>query len=218
MILIINNKPEPLEYFENYNTLCCNVEDLLGDRAFDLQRPLYFVSPANSLFFFDGGIDMSYSKMFPGLQNHMKSIINNDPSVPISLLGRKYCPIGGAVISKVKTDCYLIAAPTMLLPQNIKDTNNAYFAMKAVLKLWPGNGTLILPILGGGIGRMDIKDVQCQITKALSDYTGYITDKYVYLPNEAELEVIMSGQPRVYENSEFIKIDITQLKNTDVNK
>jgi len=220
MITILNNKAEPLQHFKGLNTLCCNVEDITrndwGFRPILSQRPIYFVSPANSLLFMDGGIDLAYSRMFKGIQQCVQYQMNNDPRIPTSLLGRKYLPIGGSLLYNINNEYSLIAAPTMLLPQNIKNTNNAYHAMKAILKIWPGNGVLVIPILGGGVGRIPPEEVYKQIKRAMDEYTGYILDT-LYLPHNNELAKIMNEQPKVYENSEFIKMDINQIKNTDIN-
>lgn len=180
------------------------------------QRPIYFVSPANSLLFMDGGIDLAYSRMFKGIQQTVQTQLNRDPRIPVSLLGRKYLPVGGALMSKISNEYSLIAAPTMLLPQNIKGSNNAYHAMKAILKVWPGDGVLIVPILGGGVGRMPPEEVYKQIKRAMDEYSGYLMDS-LYLPSTSELTQIMNEQPKVYENSEFIKMDICQIRNTDIN-
>src|SRR5689334_15250017 len=60
-------------------------------------KKIYFVSPANSLGFMDGGIDLAYSRiMFPGIELKVKNRINELGKV--NLLGRKYLPIGSAII------------------------------------------------------------------------------------------------------------------------
>jgi O-acetyl-ADP-ribose deacetylase (regulator of RNase III) len=218
-IVIINNKPEPLSHFKGLSTLCCNVEDITvrdkwGFKPLIQESPIYFCSPANSSLYMDGGIDLAYSRMFRGIQQSVQAQMNSYPQVPTSLLGRKYLPVGGALLNKITDEYYLIAAPTMLLPQNIKNTNNAYHAMKAILKVWPGNGVLVVPILGGGVGRMPPEEVYKQIKRAMAEYTGYI-NSLLYLPDN--LVQIMSEQPKIYENSEFIKMDISEIRNTDIN-
>lgn len=145
----------------------------------------------------------------------MQARLNNN-QVPVSLMGRKYIPVGGAVCQQLTKDYFMIAAPTMLLPQNIKTTNNAYYAMKAILKLWQGNGVLVIPILGGGVGRLDPETVCKQMKKAMDEYTGFITTT-LYIPSSEELNQIFKEQPRIYENSEFIKMKIDEIKNTDIN-
>jgi O-acetyl-ADP-ribose deacetylase (regulator of RNase III) len=215
MIVIINNKQEPLDFFKDMNTLCCNIEEIFTKIH---QKPVYFVSPANSLLFMDGGIDFAYCKMFKGIQQYVQENMRNNPCTPTSLLGRKYLPVGSAILNKISNDCYLISAPTMLLPQNISQTNNAYYSMKAILKVWPGNGILIVPLLGGGIGRIAPENVYEQMKKAMDEYGAYAGSEFIgpfYIPQN--VDQIMNEQPKVYENSEFIKLDISQIKNSNVN-
>jgi len=64
-IVIINNKPEPLSHFKGLSTICCNVEDITirndwGFKPIIEQRPIYFVSPANGLFFFSMAESMQH--------------------------------------------------------------------------------------------------------------------------------------------------------------
>lgn len=214
MITIINNKLEPLKAFEGFCTLCCDVQDI-NKQKFRTSKPVYFVSPANSKLYMDGGIDASYCKMFPGIQLRVQTQMRSYSQIPTSLVDIKYLPVGGALLNRISDDYYLIAAPTMLSPQNVKNTNNAYYAMKAILKVWPGNGTLIVPLLCGGVGMMSPENISKQIKKAIDEYN---VDEYkhelIYIPNES---YIMNEQPKVYENSEFIKIEINKIVNTDVN-
>lgn len=216
MIKIINNKPEPLKHFKDLDTLCCDVENIIDYLDFQ-DKHIYFISPANSFLFMDGGIDLSYTKMFNGIQKQLQFIMRNNHKTPTSLLGRKYLPIGGALIHKINDKCSIIAAPTMLLPQNIKGTQNAYHAMKAALKIWPGDGILIVPILGGGIGKIEPEEVYLQIKKAIDENEIGIVDT-LYLPTSNEINNILNQQPKVYENTEFISFDFYKLNNTDVNK
>ena len=79
----------------------------------------------------DGGIDKALSQIvFPGIETEVKSIVNN---IGIrTLLNRPYLPIGSSIIIE-KGQKNLIVAPTMLLPQNVSNTLNAYYATMAVL-------------------------------------------------------------------------------------
>lgn len=90
-IVIINNQPGPLKCFESqrFKTLCCNVEDIItrsemGLREIIFERPIYFVSPANSLLQMDGGIDTAYSRMFPEIQQNVQSKLLRSPRTPTS--------------------------------------------------------------------------------------------------------------------------------------
>jgi O-acetyl-ADP-ribose deacetylase (regulator of RNase III) len=134
MIKIIdkNNSDNTLECFSGLSTLYCNVEDLMDSES----RPIYFVSPSNAKLFYDGGIDAAYLKMFgSGLQQKIQRQMRGYQEMPESLLGQKYLPVGAAMLHKISGDYYIIASPTMLMPQVVSSTNNAYYAMKAVLKV-----------------------------------------------------------------------------------
>lgn len=95
---------------------------------------MFFVSPANSLGFMDGGIDYVLSRiMFPDIQRKVKAHILSKSYK--TLLGRPYLPIGQAVIVETQfPGVNLIAAPTMWLPQDVRQTHNAYHAMYAILE------------------------------------------------------------------------------------
>ena len=85
-----------------------------------------FVSPANSLGFMDGGIDMVLSRtMFPSCEKRLKALI--------AALGRPYLRVGSAAWFMVGPRTGFIAAPTMFLPHDVADTQNAYWAFLAAL-------------------------------------------------------------------------------------
>lgn len=212
-ILIINLHKEQLEVFRpDFSTLCCNVEDLLKNN--DIPRPLYFVSPANSFLFMDAGIDLNYMHMFPGIDRIIKPrLLQEKDYLPNSDLG-PFLPIGAALNTKISDDYYLISAPTMFLPQDVQNTNNAYHAMKAILKLWPNQGTLILPLLCGGIGKMKPENIKEQINKAIQEHNQShnqnneqsqfkIYNDTIYLPNDNIINNILDEQPQIYMNSYF---------------
>ena len=152
-IVIISSKIDELRQFENkgFNILCCDVSKI---NINELDKPIYYVSPANALLFMDGGIDKVYMNMFNGIEGLVKKNLKKEG--PISKLGRPYLPIGCSMITKVSDDKFLIGTPTMLMPQPVKDTNNAYYATKAILKLWPKKGTLLMVPLCCGYGHMSI--------------------------------------------------------------
>lgn len=177
MIKIINITEESLNIFKNHplwSTLCCDVRDILNNDS--IVRPIYFVSPANSFLIMDGGIDLMYMAMFQNINKDIKKRLE-DPNLPEDEIRGKYLPIGSAIITKelkdnnsnIIKDCFLISAPTMFLPGDVSDTENAYLAMKAILKLWPKEGTLILPLLCHGYGKMPVEKILFQINKALTE-------------------------------------------------
>ena len=91
----------------------------------------YYVSPANSLCFMDGGIDYALSRIiFPNIEIEIKKIVKQLGIT--SIVGKPYLPIGSSIIVN-KGKKSLIISPTMLLPQNVSNTKNAYYATMAVL-------------------------------------------------------------------------------------
>ena len=86
------------------------------------------VSPANSFGIMDGGIDLAIRRE---LGMHVEE------EVQTQILERYHgeLPIGAAVAVATKHAKWpwLIAAPTMRTPGNVRDTTNAYVAFRAVL-------------------------------------------------------------------------------------
>ncbi len=102
-------------------------------QAFAQQKDVAFVSPANSFLYQDGGIDLIYSReLWPGIESkcktRMKLLEHKD------FIDRPFLPIGSAIIMQadVEKAQWLVCALTMLLPQPIPQTCNAYWAMLAI--------------------------------------------------------------------------------------
>lgn len=135
-----------------------------------------FVSPANSLGFMDGGIDAAYRRMFPGCETVVKSAIAAIGER--TNLGRAYLRVGSVFWQPVKAGgTYLITAPTMFLPHNVSQTQNAYWAMRAILMAYdrirfasPQTTRLVVPSLCCGWGGMSPADSVAQIARAIADH------------------------------------------------
>ena len=94
-------------------------------------KQTYYVSPANSLCFMDGCIDYALSRViFPNIEKEVKTIV--EKLGIISIVGKPYLPIGSSIIIN-KGNKSLVISPTMLLPQNVSNTKNAYYATMAIL-------------------------------------------------------------------------------------
>lgn len=148
----------------------------------------------------DGGIDKVYSQvMFPGIEKEVKAAIKE--TCGVSDLGRPWLRIGDAL--KVKQ---LIVAPTMLLPQNVKDTKNAYYALNAALweADWTGISTLVVPGMCTGYGKMDVLTAVTQMKTAHEDFQhGRRCGKTT--------EEILKEQPKYYENLEFTNFPASEV-------
>jgi O-acetyl-ADP-ribose deacetylase (regulator of RNase III) len=94
-----------------------------------------FVSPANSLGFMDGGIDLVLSRdIMPGIESKVKNRIQ-ELGIQSSM-GRPYLPIGSVISVPHDSSTCLIITPTMFLPHDVRGTQNAYWSFYAALKMW----------------------------------------------------------------------------------
>jgi O-acetyl-ADP-ribose deacetylase (regulator of RNase III) len=172
-------------------------------------RKTYYVSPANSLCFMDGGIDYALSRIiFPNIEKEVKSIVEKLGIK--SIVGKPYLPIGSSIIID-KGDKSLIISPTMLLPQNVSNTKNAYYATIAVLYNILINKKenleeidIIFTSLCCGYGKMEENISIQQIIDGIKDYIDY-KPKQIY-KNIIINEPNLYEQPKYYQNTEFFSI------------
>lgn len=172
-----------------------------GDIASVPRDGAAFVSPANSLGVMDGGIDMVLSReMFPGCEKRLKAAIAALGHK--TKQGRPYLRVGSATWFMVGPRTGFIAAPTMFVPHDVSDTQNAYWAFLAILIAMEriekaSNGAvnqLVCTSLCCGVGRMDPKEAARQMFRTWNDYhagripaeTEYIGPEYVLLPSRDE--------------------------------
>jgi O-acetyl-ADP-ribose deacetylase (regulator of RNase III) len=133
------------------------------------------VSPANSFGYMDGGIDLAYRNFFGmEIQHRLRGKIHTDHFGEL--------PVGHAVI--VETNHaqfpFLIAAPTMRVPDRIGDTVNVYLAFRAALIAVINHnrsernriGSLRAPALGTGVGGMPIDRAARQMHAAYASVFG----------------------------------------------
>jgi O-acetyl-ADP-ribose deacetylase (regulator of RNase III) len=169
-----------------------------------------FVSPANSLGFMDGGIDYVYSRiMFPGIEPAVKRAIS-DRSGHVSKLGRPFLPIGNALVVPVPhaEQIFMVVAPTMLMPQDVRGTHNAYHATYAALKAaraTPGVRRLVIPGMCTGCGMLSPAEAVGQMHRAHTDFTSGRPPAWT----SAQID---NEQPPWYENTEFVDIPITSIR------
>ena len=147
-----------------------------------------FISPANSFGGMGAGIDKIYDKfMFPNISekiiskiSQLKTVTYLDRSFDSFHIqeNKPYLPIGEAIITPLTdypkyNSCYLITAPTMVVPDNIVGTNNPYLAFLACLKIvkkYPNIKTLVCPGLGTGVGEIIGYESARQIYEALYSF------------------------------------------------
>ncbi len=178
-------------------------------------KKTYYISPANSLCFMDGGIDYALSRIiFPNIETQVKQLVHQFGFT--SIMGRKYLPIGSSIIMDrgIKS---LVISPTMLLPQNVSNTNNAYYATMAALYNILINAKqniheidIIFTSLCCGYGQMDEDTSIRQILDGIRDYTRY--QPSIINPDIILHEPNLDEQPKYYQNTEFFHIPPEQIK------
>lgn len=169
-----------------------------------------FVSACNSLLFFDGGSDLAYQQIFPDVDNKMKSWIRRYDLR--DQFGGYFLPVGAATIKSFGKK-RLICCSTMLLPQDVSDTRNAYNCFKLILELIDKQADVrevLVPGLCCGYGKMPYAESAKQMREAYKDHiskknkldmTGHLIKSLVYDPK------IIRTQPRYYQNGQFFKFD-----------
>jgi O-acetyl-ADP-ribose deacetylase (regulator of RNase III) len=174
-----------------------------------------FVSAANSFLFMDGGIDKTYSRvMFPGVEKRAKTLLKQLDIT--TMLDRYYLPVGSAMTVPVGNTTSLIFAPTMFLPQNVANTNNAYHAFLAALCAFEKSGlpTLVCPPMCTGWGEMTDHVAAEQMHKAYQEFSGGFRPPQImcadqpwcYITEDKDEE-----QPNYYENTEIMHIDLKDI-------
>ena len=179
-------------------------------------KKTYYVSPANSLCFMDGGIDYALSRIiFPNIEVEVKTIVKQLGIT--SIVGKPYLPIGSSIILN-KGNKSLVVSPTMLLPQNVSNTQNAYYATMSVLynilinqKENIEDIDIIFTSFCCGYGKMD-EDVS--ILQIMDGIKTYI----YYKPKTIHKNIILNepnlyDQPKYYQNTEFFTIKPEEIIN-----
>ena len=156
-LYLIDSKPELCEKWKQVFSRYPEVEVLRGD--YFQQSADAIVSPANSFGIMDGGLDLA-------IRNELGFQVETDIQEVIVNKYHGEMPIGSAEIINTNHDnwSYMIAAPTMRIPENIAFTLNAYNAFRAILiainsfndsKPNRPIKSLICSGLGTGIGSME---------------------------------------------------------------
>lgn len=186
-----------------YESGIINIQDYVPNKK------TYYVSPANSLCFMDGGIDLALSRIvFPNIEPEVKKIVKQLGIT--NILGRNYLPIGSSIILD-KGDKSLVVAPTMLLPQNVSKTKNVYYATMAILhnilinkQEYVENVDIIFTSLCCGYGKMNEDESITQILDGINNYANY--EPKIINNNIVINEPNLFEQPKYYQNTEFFSI------------
>ncbi len=157
------------------------------------------VSPANSFGFMTGGIDLHYRNYFgqaieDDLRRRIASKFNHELLVGQATAVKIFNP---PPLLKYK---YMIAAPTMRVPENISHTINAYLASKAALveALRIDVASIVFPGLGTGTGCMLPEDCAKQVNAAIN---YVLVEKRIY-----------SGPKNLYEEQDYMRKHVVSRK------
>ena len=175
---LINTKLEKLYLIDSKAELCDKwrqvfssypeVEVLSGD--YFQQSADAIVSPANCFGIMDGGLDLA-------IRNELGFQVETDIQEVIVNKYHGEMPIGSAEIINTNHDrwSFMVAAPTMRIPENIAYTLNAYIAFRAILiavntfnEKNPKSPikSLVCSGLGTGIGSMEPTKCAAQMRAA----------------------------------------------------
>jgi O-acetyl-ADP-ribose deacetylase (regulator of RNase III) len=201
------------EYFKNTALVIVDSADI---REIPRENTC-FVSPANSLGFMDGGIDLILSReIMPGIESKVKKRIQ-ELNI-ISSMGRPYLPIGSVIAVPHDLKTHLIVTPTMFLPHDVRGTQNAYWSFFAALIMWRKlcsqknkRFNLVVTSHCCGVGRMSASDSATQMKRA---YDDFIQGKGPQIINEFEDAIIFPNrdlsQPNNYDNREIKELQMTR--------
>jgi O-acetyl-ADP-ribose deacetylase (regulator of RNase III) len=155
-IVLIDSSPRLAEQWKRAFAVFPEVEPIAGD--YFQQNADAMVSPANSFGIMDGGLDLAIrDQLGYSIQGKVQNLILEEYHGEL--------PIGSAVIVETGDSRwqYLIAAPTMRIPESVAYSINAYLAFRAILVAVENFNrqmgrreidSLIVPGLATGVGGM----------------------------------------------------------------
>ena len=167
-LYLIDSKEELCDKWRQVFSSYPEVEILSGD--YFQQGADAIVSPANSFGIMDGGLDLA-------IRNELGFHVETDIQEVVLNKYHGEMPIGSAEIIDTNHDrwSYMIAAPTMRIPENVAYTLNAYVAFRAILiainsfnesKPKLPIKSLVCSGLGTGIGSMESTKCAAQMRAA----------------------------------------------------
>jgi len=156
-LYLIDRAPRLIEAWRNAFSLFSEVEPIQGDY---FQKSAHaIVSPANSFGIMDGGLDLAIrDKLGYVVQGMIQEVILEKHHGEL--------PVGAAEIVRINSEHwkFIIAAPTMRVPEFVSNSLNAYLAFRAILVAVENFNrkagsreidSLVCCGLGAGVGGMD---------------------------------------------------------------
>jgi O-acetyl-ADP-ribose deacetylase (regulator of RNase III) len=153
-----------------------NVDVIHGDLL--EQEADAYVSPANSFGRMDGGFDLILRERFDDIESRVEAALATRGGT---------LPVGKAIVVSTHDDevPYLMIAPTMETPGDVSLSNNAYLAMRAVLRavtrfngiVKRRIGAVAIPGLCTGIGNMEPERAATQMHRAFARWRISLMDR-----------------------------------------
>ncbi|MEZ9835370.1 macro domain-containing protein, partial [Vibrio breoganii] len=138
------------------------VECLVGDI---FNHPAQCIlSPANSLLKYDGGIDaLIQQNITGGVEKQLRKRAQTEFGCIV--------PVGSAIHSTTQDKRWpnIIAPPTMMIPEDVSNTRNAFWAFRAAILKAKENqiSEIVSPCFCSGWGRMPPRKMAVQLKLAL---------------------------------------------------
>ncbi|CAH2606181.1 protein of unknown function (plasmid) [Rhodovastum atsumiense] len=131
------------------------------------------IAAGNSFGMMDGGVDLAIARMLPGVEGRVRAAIASEHG--------GFLPVGAAVAVPADGDLvtgrWLLYAPTMESPRDIRGSVNAYLAMHAAIGAarripLPAGTTIACTGLGTGVGRLPPEVAARQMALAIRHAEG----------------------------------------------
>lgn len=197
----------------NYEAHCMNIQDYIPTKK------TYYVCASNVLCFFDGGFEQTISTIvFPQLEKKVKDRLSTIGKK--NRIGSYYLPIGSSLIQSHDTDenKKVIISPTMLLPQDVSRTLNAYYATMAILyniiliqQENINNVDILFTSFCCDYGNMKAQISIDQIMQGIVDYRKYVDATSCIYTDSLIREICLDYQPKYYQNTEWFPIPILDI-------
>ena len=166
MILLVDRNIELVEAWKD--VFPPNVPIMQGDVL--ETRATTLVAPGNSSGSMTGGLDLAIAQKWPGIESRVR--------------GHAPMEVGSVTLVPFLSDHvgykYLLYAPTMWGAMDVSHTENAYLTMRAILACATSSpfssavvGTVVIPGLCSGVGRMPAREVARQMVRAYSEIREY---------------------------------------------
>lgn len=216
VFISLNEKFVELVKKQGYDGFVMKIED----HNLDPQKKTYYVYPTNCLCFVNGEINYSLGEIFfPNIEKNINTILLRLNIK--NLLDKCYLPIGSSVIiDKCDKNGFLnkslVISPTMLLQQDVSNTQNAYYSTIAALynilinrKEDINNVDIIFASLCCSYGKMKEETLVEQIMRGINDYADY--QPVIINSNIIVNEPNLHEQPKYYQNTEWLDINSEEI-------